>query len=457
MKVYFKYPNLYLYSAFFLVTFLTQFSSIENEVIDWDESTFFVLSKYLSNGEILYIDYWDGKPPLIFLYLGIVFKIFGSSLLIGRLAGDFLIFLFSYDASQPTMTEHLGILFVVYSVYVVVREKPLINYYLLGFLFSLSFNTRNNLAFASLGIIVYLFFENEMTLRKILNTLIGFLIPVMSFGFYYFYKSSFEHYIYMLLEFPLQVSTHRMNFLELQSEIYNKLNLDKIVSVEVIVSTIFLIFSLYILKKFKFEDIPNLLKLNIIMIIFISLSIFAGGRLFNHYLIQLFPFVAIFLGYSFKYFTKKRVYLICILTITLFLNLNLSIKGYENIVNYEKISTNYPIKNISIMLNEIDLKDKVFLALENHLIYFYNEDIKSTKVVHPSNLPNTERYKLILESLTKLGLTKEGEFNSILESVPDFIFCETDCNSYISEEYFKENFILILEIDGLKLFEKKNL
>ena len=68
MKVYFKYPNLYLYSAFFLVTFLTQFSSIENEVIDWDESTFFVLSKYLSNGEILYIDYWDGKPPLYSLF-----------------------------------------------------------------------------------------------------------------------------------------------------------------------------------------------------------------------------------------------------------------------------------------------------------------------------------------------------------------------------------------------------
>lgn len=80
----------------FLLVFFTQFSSINREVIDWDESTFFILSKYLANGEVLYIDYWDGKPPMIFLYLSLFFKIFGSNLLVGRLAGDFLIFIFMY-------------------------------------------------------------------------------------------------------------------------------------------------------------------------------------------------------------------------------------------------------------------------------------------------------------------------------------------------------------------------
>ena len=90
-KVLGKELNPYVYLLFFLTIFFTQFSYINQEVIDWDESTFFVISKYLANGDLLYVDYWDGKPPLIFFYLGLIFKFFGSNLLIGRLAGDFLI------------------------------------------------------------------------------------------------------------------------------------------------------------------------------------------------------------------------------------------------------------------------------------------------------------------------------------------------------------------------------
>ena len=144
-KVVKKESNQFFYLLFLVTIFFTQFSYINQEVIDWDESTFFVISKYLAHGDLLYVDYWDGKPPLIFFYLGIVFKFFGSSLLVGRLAGDFLIFLnvilifkildknfskfvsvssslfliylFSYKASQPTMTEHLGILFIVFSFF----------------------------------------------------------------------------------------------------------------------------------------------------------------------------------------------------------------------------------------------------------------------------------------------------------------------------------------------------
>ena len=136
-------------------------------------------------GSILYVDYWEAKPPVFFIYIALIFKLFGSTLLVGRLAGDFLIllstiftykileknyskliglscslfliYLFSYEASQPTMTEHLGILFIVIGAYIVLRDKKELNYFALGVLFSLAFNTKNNLAFACRNIY---FFNN---------------------------------------------------------------------------------------------------------------------------------------------------------------------------------------------------------------------------------------------------------------------------------------------------------
>ena len=89
--------NSIAYIAIFIIVFLTQFSYIQYEVIDWDESTYFLISKYASEGSVLYVEYWEAKPPIFFLYLGIIFKIFGATLLVGRLAGDLLILLSDID------------------------------------------------------------------------------------------------------------------------------------------------------------------------------------------------------------------------------------------------------------------------------------------------------------------------------------------------------------------------
>ncbi len=482
-KVVKKESNQFFYLLFLVTIFFTQFSYINQEVIDWDESTFFVISKYLAHGDLLYVDYWDGKPPLIFFYLGIVFKFFGSSLLVGRLAGDFLIFLnvilifkildknfskfvsvssslfliylFSYKASQPTMTEHLGILFIVFSFFLI-SNNNFTNYYYLGVLFSLAFNTRNNLAFACLGIVIFLFFENKIRFNSIVKLGVGFLSPIFIMGAYFYSKDSLENYVYMLIEFPLQVSTYRMSFNEVKVEIYNKLNLDQSFSIELIILIALIATVLYLARNFSYKNIPNIFKLNLIISVFITLSIIAGGRLFNHYLIQLFPFVAIISAYGFNLFYKRRYFPTLILTIMFVLNFNLINRGYENLLNYENIQLNYPAKQISETLNNLDLKNKNFLVLESHIIYLYNDNITPFKVVHPSNLPNTFRYKEILNSLSKLQITFENEFDLYVQNKPHYILCEVECNLYINQEFYEENYNLIVEIDELKLFQRNN-
>ena len=45
-----KINNNWIYLIISISVFLTQFSYIEFEVIDWDESTYLLISKYLSEG-----------------------------------------------------------------------------------------------------------------------------------------------------------------------------------------------------------------------------------------------------------------------------------------------------------------------------------------------------------------------------------------------------------------------
>ena len=138
----------------------------------------------------------------------------------------------------------------------------------------------------------------------------------------------------------------------------------------------------------------------------------------------------------------------------LVLNFNLINRGFENLLNYETIQLNYPTKQISETIKNHELKNKNFLVLENHIIYLYNDDITPFKVVHPSNLPNTFRYKEILNSLSKLQITFENEFDLYVQTKPHYILCEVECTLYISQEFYVENYNLLVEIDGVKLFQR---
>ena len=480
-----KFVNLNDLNSYILIfgfIFLTQFAFIQYEVIDWDESTYFLISKYVSEGNVLYVDYWEAKPPMYFIFMGIVFKIFNSTILVGRLAGDFLIFistlfvykilsnqyskiislsssflmiyLFSYKSSQPTMTEHLGILFIVISFYLVINQKKDTNFYFLGILFSLAYNTRNNLAFACLAIFIFLFIKNYLNIQKVVYIGLGFLTPIISIAGYFIYHGKLANYIYMLWEFPLQsTDSYRMNFNEFKIAFLNKLNLDETISFELILFIVLITILIYLFKNINQLIESDISFLNILLLIFLAISIIFGGRLFNHYLIQLFPFIAILFGIGLSKISNK-IFINIALGLSFVINLNLLIEGAQNLINYENISSNYPLKNIANELSNKGAVGRDVLALENHVIYMYYDEIVPFKVVHPSNLANVERYTDILNSLANLGLTSKDEFRIFVNNKPSYIFCENYCYSHITMNFFENNYELIYKIDNYKLFQK---
>lgn len=462
-----------------LFVFFTQFSSINREVIDWDESTFFILSKYLASGEVLYIDYWDGKPPMIFLYLSLLFKIFGSELLIGRLAGDFLIlvscvlifkilllkfstlislsstliliYLFSYDASQPTMTEHLGIVFILFSMYIVLNSEITLNYYLLGLLFSFAFNTRNNLAFTCLGLFLYLIYINKVTLYSFLKISTGFIMPIL-IAFVYFYTiGGLKNYIYMLFEFPIQNTTNRYSFEDLKIDIFNKLNLDQIFSIEILITIFVAVAIIYFLKSELLNKENNLLLLNIVLFLSTFLSIYAGGRLYGHYLIQVFPFVTIFIASIMNIISKLKSSQVIYFFIAITINIGFLQSGFNNLINYKNISENYPSKAVISAMNEMFIDDSSFVVLDYHIVYLNTDNYKSPTIIHPSNQAYIERNKLFLDSLFKLGIVELKEFENNIKNKPKNVICYEYCYEVLPITFF-DNYELEQEIEGVKIF-----
>ena len=475
--------NLLQYGIICLFIFLTQFSYIQHEVIDWDESTYLLISKYVSEGSLLYVDYWEAKPPVYFIYMGVVFKIFGSSLLVGRLAGDvlllfstvlifkilknyysksislsgslFLIYLFSYEASQPTMTEHVGIFFIVLSTYIVLRDKQDINFFWLGTLFSLAFNSRNNLAFACLGIFIFLFIENYLDLKKIYKLALGFITPIFVISLYFMYHKSLSNYVYMLWEFPLQsTDSYRMNINEFRTAFLNKLNLEETLSIELIIFIILFATVAYFFKNISKLRETDLNILSILILFFLTVSIIFGGRLFNHYLIQLFPFIALLFASGINIVKNIKYLQTVTLLLTLLININLLFLGFNNILNYEEINSNYELKNISKFITNEGIEGRDILVLENHLIYLYNDSIVPFKVVHPSNLPNTTRFSDILISLSNLGITFQDEFKLFVEDQPEYIFCEDYCYSHITIDFYEKYYTLVFSNNNYKIFKR---
>ena len=470
-----------IYSFFIILVFLTQFSSIGNEVIDWDETDFILMGNSFYEGNLPYTELWDLKPPVHFIIIGFTFKIFGPSLLVARLLGDFLIFLsaaliylltkdiftnfervlagsvyiifVSFDFSQATMTEFTATFFILLSL-TFLKNNGDHNFFLSGFALSLSVLTRTNIAFVVIGLLVY-FYRHKVPTKKVILFLTGGLSPLFTFILIYLFEGALKKFLYSVFVIPLGNTVIRENFLDFITTALPTIFLDGAFSIQT--WFVFLLVSLLVRyfittkknsKKLTI-DLPDIISINVVIFSSILISILLGGRFFYHYLIQLFPFLSILLIFLIKNLYEKQSIVYIVIIFLMFLNiLSPAKQSIYNLVNYSEIERNYEIKSF---VNYID-SEKNLLALDNHLIYFYTGIKPITPVVHPNTIAKVQDYELLLEQLTELGYIVENQFNIILENKPEYLFCEKECSLYIPESYFK-NYTMISKIKNIKLYQ----
>ncbi len=466
---------------FGLLVFLTQFYSIGVEVINWDETDFMLMGLSFYNGNLPYVEVWDLKPPLHFFYLGIAFKLFSPSLLTARLAGDFLIFLtsvclyliskkifknyeaiivsmlyisfLSFEFAQPTMTEFLSTLLVIIGL-ILYQKNSAISFFSSGFFIILSTFTRTNTAFVWIFFIFYSFFvkEKRSNLKYYIS---GSLIPVIFFSVLYFVEEKFLEFFYSVFLIPLGNTLIRENIFDVFADSYRGIFLENIFSIPTFFLIFLIIFCLSLFNSnFRSLLITGIPSINIYLYAFLSLtlSILVGGRFYYHYLIQLFPFLSIFIIFVISkiFNSSKLVYLFLILLLT-FNSLSLASQTIFNLQNYQYIKQNYKKKKISKFIDP----GEDLLALDNHLVYFYLDKEPITPIVHPNTIFKTNEYKVLISSLIKLGYINENQNQIILNSYPKYIICENFCIEYIDKIYYK-NYELISEIENVKLYILKS-
>ena len=218
---------------------------------------------------------------------------------------------------------------------------------------------------------------------------------------------------------------------------YKGIFIDNIFSIPTFFLIFLILFFLSLLNpKFRSQLFEGLPLINIYVYVFLSLaiSILVGGRFYYHYLIQLFPFLSIFIIFAISKIlnSSNAAYLFLILLIT-FNSFSLITQSIYNIQNYQNIKQNYKLQKISKL---IDTNEEL-LALDNHLVYFYLDKQPITPIVHPNTIFKVDEYELLISSLVKLGYIDENQNQIILDSYPKYIICENFCYEYIDPIYFE--------------------
>ncbi len=181
-------PDFFIFIFFLFLTIFVRFAFWFRAVIDWDESTFILMGQSLLDGELLYRDLWDLKPPLIFVSFALFIKLFGKSVIAVRVGGAVCVLLsavltyyigrkafgrfsaalagatFILVASllhrgQATLTEHIALVPLLGGVLILLSRSFSLRLMLaLGALISAAALVRLNLAYVAVlvgGIVVF--------------------------------------------------------------------------------------------------------------------------------------------------------------------------------------------------------------------------------------------------------------------------------------------------------------
>jgi 4-amino-4-deoxy-L-arabinose transferase-like glycosyltransferase len=413
------YQNLKSRTVFlilFSVSFFLRLPFFFRDYIDRDESTFIIMGQSWVNGHLPYLELWDLKPPLNFLFFASIIFVFGKSMIairffgvlivavtafysykitnqistkkIGFWCAIFCVFFQSlFGSMQGVMSEHISMVFFMPALYILIKHQQW--YWLLfaGFLMGLTTMVKLNMAYPIVLIglyILYIYFIKKKFNLGITNSFsfgFGIILAILLTILPYFLSGNLNLWFNSVIKAPLVYSDSR------RVSILTFLPLFLFLALFVIVS-----------YKTKFIDFKNIkIQLLAIIVIGIVFSFVKGGRINGHYLIQLYPILlillSIFIG-SIPFLTRfahQPLFALLLLLIPAesYFEYAAIIKNkFENgtFFNGEGIEVpNY------ILENHLDSKNILFA--EYHIGYWFLDAQPPTKAAtHPSSLSKEELF-----------------------------------------------------------------
>ncbi len=400
----------------FLVSFFIRLPFFFRDYVDRDESTFIIMGQSWVDGHLPFLELWDLKPPINFLFFAGIIYLFGKSMIAIRFFGAIIVAitaLFTYKIAikittakvafwcamyavffqslfgsmQGVMSEHISMVFFMPALFLCVQYKKWYWFALAGILMGLACMVKLNMAYpiAFIGLYqLYRYFKNDEIKKGIFNSLVygfGILLVIFLTILPYYLKGVPEIWWNSVIEAPL---------------VYSKTGHSSIISfAPLILLIIGLLFAGWKNNTIAFKN--QTMQLLLVAVIGVVLSFVKSGRLNGHYLIQLYPLLLILVGIFIsgivllKQVPYKPIMTILLLCIPM-----------ESYLEYTAIIRNKLEKGTFfngegfevpqyIMAHHLDVSNIYFS--EYHIGYWYLSTTPPTKAAtHPSNIGRPELF-----------------------------------------------------------------
>ena len=455
-----------LFLGLFAYAFFIRSPFFFRDYIDRDESTFILMGQSWAEGHLPYTELWDLKPPVTFLFFAGIIYLFGKSFVAIRLAGVLLVtisalstykiandlkgkmcgivsgilvvLLFSlFGSLQGVMSEHICMAFFMPAVYLFIKNKNSFQLAMAGLLFGMALMSKLNIGYPLVSLfltVLWLGIKEGTFKKRFLDLLVcGTSICAIIFLTSLPYLITEQAIIWWnsVVKAPLAYSSSEHNSA-----------LRALPFVVLVLS-----FLLLIGKKRLLDTKHDAIVMMLAITFGVLFSFLQTGKANGHYLIQLYPFLVIFIVGAFSGFTifkskiMPRLFMVLLILIPIesyaeMANIIKSKKATGSLFNGEGIAVPNYFKE-----NNLDTHSVFFL--EYHIGYWLMNAKPPTKAAtHPSNILRQELFPYMHNK--RLGEGEELKY--ILESLkPSYIVTRKNRRVFYSKMY-TANFYIQLKL-----------
>ena len=500
----------FIYSL--VLSFVIRLPFFFPDVIEWDESTYILWGQSVLDGHLPYTEIWGFKPPLAFVFYACAIGLLGKSIVSVRIAGTICVALsafFTYltgkalwdhrtgiisatlcivlssliKSGQAVMTEHVALVPLVGALSLLVTRRPNTRiFFLAGILMGLATFVRINLAyvavFTGFFIVISVFTETPRSIKYSLRGGIayafgGLFVLILIYLPYVFTGNQKLWWTSVVLA-PLSYAGAQLSFLGAfkQHIQYIGKTISDIKQPLFGIGALVWVGGLAGLSiiTIQMRNAPRNKRLgSILLVVFLlstTISVLKGGAAYEHYLIQIIPFMAlaaaVFLNTFFL--SNARWLIIGAISIALVTSMLSIIPEYKKMLS--RTLSGQPITygagyDIAAYLKQENPSGEPIYMMTDHIVYWLlDEKPLSKSTAHPSNISK----EYLLNVLVGPGTTTEMELSKVLAKKPRYIVFKVSSLWYLSNkpaamillgDTLKTNYVLVNRIEGRQIFRRK--
>ncbi len=498
-----SYPRTYVFLSLLFVAIVVRVPFINVPFLG-DMATHLIISEWILNGNLPYIEYKDFKPPILYLFTTIISFLskknfllvnFYTSIIVAF--SSYLIFVISNNftnsknsffgatiyiiystylssSGEQLPNAHLSNLFILTSFIFILKSQNKKNLFYIGFLLGMACMIRQNLIIIPLFVGFYIGITelNKSNLKDYLGKILFFIgggfFVYLVLALPYIVTGNIEIFLKETILNPLTFVGDRgttrydltqqliRNILHIYNYTPDWLKFFHSTSFWLInlIAFTMLVIEFFFKKKDKIFNFKFIML--IVYIVSISISIFITFKPLSHYVIQLIPFCIIFILYCVGHNKFNKIIYINLLIFYLFSSINLFNSYIDYYKSEKNISNSGPYIVSNYLKSNLNDNDKIFI-FQPHLVYWIINKYPIQQSVHYSDIfkdsilknrygPHHDRvyeFEMIMNKNPKfLVFSKNMNFNEFLK-----LIYSNDKDILEKIKYYKSKYTIVYETD----------